>query len=659
MSSFRFGIPQRVAAGFAAVLVVMIGLVAVSINRVGSMERHLTEINEVNSVLQRYAINYRGSVHDRAIAIRDVVLLENVRSRAEQVRLIETLASDYATNHAAMSRMIGELGADPAQAAALADIDRIEARTNPLVAQIIQLRGTGDVERASTLLMGEASPLFSEWLAAINRFIDHQEALNQNVGGTLQAEVAVFSMITLGTLLFAGIVSVLVGWAVSRSVARPARRLSDAMISLAKGDLKAVVPDTDRNDEIGDMAKSVAVFKDALINQRRLEGAQKQQADLDRLRQTQLEKLIAEFRSQISLVMETMNGEVRSTDAASLKVRSATAEATANADASNVATDEASSAVASVSAAVEELVSSISEIARQTETANKVAREAVRVGKIAEATVKELETAADHIGQVVGLINDIAEQTNLLALNATIEAARAGEAGKGFAVVASEVKSLAQQTSKATGEISSQIEAVQDRTSGTVKSLRDIMEAVARVEEFSGAIATAVEEQTAVTNEIASSAQVAAIGTTKAAQTTRNVRSNISETSQQATDLKTASGNLTKASSALQDTIDAFLSNVSADAENRRREMRMPHQEVVVTCAKGDVRKSTTADISRTGVQILGLKDLGLGAPVRIDFSDDISATGVVVRHSETGVGIEFDKVLSRLPNGYEDAIAA
>ena len=170
----------------------------------------------------------------------------------------------------------------------------------------------------------------------------------------------------------------------------------------------------------------------------------------------------------------------------------------------------ARSNVESVAAAAEELSYSIKEIAQRAQDASRIAGEAVDYARKSNYVINGLHEASVKIGDVINLINDIASQTNLLALNATIEAARAGEAGRGFSVVASEVKGLADQTSKATEEISMQIEMIQASTLETVESIQSIGSVIDRISEISTAIATAVEEQTAATSEISRNIQLAA-----------------------------------------------------------------------------------------------------------------------------------------------------
>jgi methyl-accepting chemotaxis protein len=213
----------------------------------------------------------------------------------------------------------------------------------------------------------------------------------------------------------------------------------------------------------------------------------------ERLRRSELQKLIDADLGQITEAVASTSERVTSAAGASTQT---------------------SSNMQAVASGAEELAASVGEISRQAADALRISMQAVQQANETSAIVSGLAVAAQKIGDVVKLINNIAEQTNLLALNATIEAARAGEAGRGFAVVASEVKSLATQTAKATDEISAQIAEVQGTTGSAVSVIEAITQTISRINEISSAIAASVEEQAAVTQSISANMQVAAKGVT-------------------------------------------------------------------------------------------------------------------------------------------------
>ena len=260
MLKFRFGIAARLGLGFGFVLVLMLTLTWLSVVQVNTLNANLSQINEVNSVKQRFAINYRGSVHDRAIAIRDVTMLSG-RERADAVALIEKLAADYARNEVAMADMIaGPAGASDEERRILADIAGIQARANPLVAEIIALQNAGDTATALDRL-ARVRPLFGAWLGAINTFIDHHEAVNQSIGAQVDEAAGSFQTLALGALGIAVLLALVAAALVGRSIAVPLDRLSRVMQGMAEGDYEAAVPYVSRRDEVGDMAATVEVFR--------------------------------------------------------------------------------------------------------------------------------------------------------------------------------------------------------------------------------------------------------------------------------------------------------------------------------------------------------------------------------------------------------------
>ena len=348
-----------------------------------------------------------------------------------------------------------------------------------------------------------------------------------------------------------------------RSVTRPLDAMRQAMVALGNGDLDAPV-DSTRNDEIGDMAKAILVFRQQERERRALQRESEAAEATKQVRESRIETLIAEFRRRSGDMLGTVGEEMR-TMAGTAKALTGTAEATAHrADGAAHASQEASDNVLTVSAAGEELMQSIDEIARQVSRTTDVVGKAAQVSRTTNRTVAELEAAAGKIGAVVGLIRDIAEQTNLLALNATIEAARAGEMGKGFAVVAAEVKSLANQTSKATEDISAQIGAIQVTTGEAVTAIGEIAHIMEEVDSYTSAIAAAVEEQGASTAEITRNVSRAADGTRVVADNIAGVNEAVGETSRAAAQVADATGRVVHTADDLRTMVDRFLADVAA-----------------------------------------------------------------------------------------------
>ncbi|WP_193334805.1 methyl-accepting chemotaxis protein [Devosia beringensis] len=258
----KLGIAGRLSVGFGFVLLMMIALTWNSVSQVNFMNGNLVQVNEVNSVKQRYAINFRGSVHDRAIAVRDVILAGSPDQVATALTLIGKLAGDYAVSELAMTQMLaGPSGATDTEKTIIAEIADIQARTNPLVSQIIDLRNQGDLAQASSVLNAQAAPLFRDWLGAINKYIDYQTGLNDEIGGQVNASASGFQLTALMSLALVLVLSIAAAVLVSRSVTVPVRKLSRTMRVLADGDYTNEVPYVGRPDELGVMAGTVEVFR--------------------------------------------------------------------------------------------------------------------------------------------------------------------------------------------------------------------------------------------------------------------------------------------------------------------------------------------------------------------------------------------------------------
>ncbi len=366
----------------------------------------------------------------------------------------------------------------------------------------------------------------------------------------------------IGLIVLAAVIGA--AMAIARSITIPIRQLRDSMTGLADRRLDTEVPSLPVRTEIGAMAQAVEIFKQNAIEQAKLQSEQAKANEGRERRATALERLIGEFQGTVTAVISAVSSAATQLQANAESMSGVAEQTNRRSTAVAAAADQATANVHTVAAAAEELNSSTGEISRQVTQSARIAADAVEEASHTNGTVEGLAAAAQKIGQVVELINSIAGQTNLLALNATIEAARAGEAGKGFAVVASEVKNLAQQTAKATEEIAAQVSEMQTATGSTVKAIQGIGGTIGQLSNIAAAIASAVEMQTAATQEIARNVQQAAGGTAEVGRNIGDVIEAASQTEHGAADVRDASTELSRQSERLREEIDRFIAKVRA-----------------------------------------------------------------------------------------------
>ncbi|HUH85605.1 MAG TPA: HAMP domain-containing methyl-accepting chemotaxis protein [Stellaceae bacterium] len=366
------------------------------------------------------------------------------------------------------------------------------------------------------------------------------------------------------TAIVAFVLGLVVAFVIGRGIAAPIRGMTAAMGRLAGGDKLVVIPGVSYRDEIGEMARSVEVFKDAMTRAEQLAAEQQAEQAKKERRHQAIEAHIAEFDQSVAGILQGVSSAATALQSTAQSM-SATAEQTSRqSTVVAAASEQASANVHSVATAADALSSSIAEITRQVGESTRITTQAVEETRRTNSQIKSLAEAAQKIGEVVALINDIASQTNLLALNATIEAARAGEAGKGFAVVASEVKSLATQTAKATEEISAKVGEMQSATSESVDVVKGIAETITRINEIATTIVSAVEEQGAATKEIARNVQQASAGTREVSSNIAGVTKAADDTGAASVQVLSASGELAHQAATLRERVDGFLAKIRA-----------------------------------------------------------------------------------------------
>jgi methyl-accepting chemotaxis protein len=480
-------------------------------------------------------------------------LAETVESRKAYESIMATVLKDMPERKAIIERTI-------------ANFQKAFGACDPGIKYAASTNTADENLKAATRLKAECVPPMELAIHEHAKMGDDLIAGSAKISDNLTEEAdSAIRMLWIASVvgLLLGLVSAM--WIGIKGLARPIAELKTVMEAFARNELKADVPGVERRDELGEMARTVEVFKKNGLEVQRM-TADQQAAELRTAQQRKADmiRLANDFEGAVGEIIETVSS-------ASSRLESAAGTLTSTAERSQelttmvaAASEEATTNVQSVASATEELSSSVNEISRQVQESARMASEAVSQARNTTDRVSALSKAAARIGDVVELINTIAGQTNLLALNATIEAARAGEAGRGFAVVASEVKALAEQTAKATGEIGQQISGIQSATLDSVTAIREISGTIERLSEISSTIAAAVEEQGAATQEISRNVQQAAQGTHQVSSNITDVQRGASETGSASSQVLSAAQSLSGDSNRLKLEVGKFLNTVRA-----------------------------------------------------------------------------------------------
>ncbi len=391
-----------------------------------------------------------------------------------------------------------------------------------------------------------------DWIIGTGIYIDDVDAV-------FRAKALALSIVVIASTIIASVFGTLV----IRDIVRPLKGLIRDMKALADGNLEVEIEGIAREDEIGAMAQALDVFKDNAVERRRLQEEQKAaEARAAEARRADMMRIADTFEQDVGNVVTQVGDAAKAMQTAAGDLDSAAQEADHLVESAAVASGTVSENVQMVAAAAEELSTSIGEISAQVARSTGITAKAVKEAERGTKMVHSLSGSAERIGEVVTLINDIAEQTNLLALNATIEAARAGEAGKGFAVVASEVKNLANQTAKATEEIDQLVKGIQGETRSTVDSIEGISGTIREISEITTTIASAIEEQGTATQEISGSIQKVSAGTAAMNDDVSGVREAAGRTQTAAGVVGQTTDRLGRNADVLGDKVTQFLATV-------------------------------------------------------------------------------------------------
>jgi methyl-accepting chemotaxis protein len=373
---------------------------------------------------------------------------------------------------------------------------------------------------------------------------------------------------TRWTIVWLGLAFAMIGFGCSRliggSITLPLEGLANAMNRLAGGDVSARIPATDAGHEIGAMARTVIVFRDNMVERERLSGVESETNAAREHRAETIAAMIGKFRPSVEGALARLRDSALRLEQASSGMNQAADAVTNEAQSAETRVGAASVNVTTVASSIEELAASISEIAMQATKSTEVAGRAVTESKRTVNTMSELGSAANRIGEVIGLIQAIAGQTNLLALNATIEAARAGEAGRGFAVVASEVKSLAAQTARATEDIAAQIGSIQSATADAAQAIEQVSSIIDDMSAIAVTVAATVEEQNNAVASISEGVNRASLEARNGAEAMSRVAGASAGARSTAVDVKALADALSAEAETLQGEVRRFLADVQA-----------------------------------------------------------------------------------------------
>ena len=527
----------------------------------------LNDLQNSNEQLQRNAQIVQRHMHGDMMhdAIRGDLLAARIAKAAQDTAGSEEARKEFAEHSAAFKQDIDANLLEEMPAAIKADMDTVNAALKTYIA-------AGESALAALGSDGDPARDIATFQEKFTFLEDANEAVSKGLlawtdeiklGSAEQAHSAKLWIVAFACLAL--LFSIAAPVYATAGIFVPLRRMQRTMREIVSGRADIPVPYTDRKDEMGDVAKSVDVFRANIIQIREMTALQVQQQETAQQEKRQLLGNLAQsFEQRVQSIIDNVGsvaGELLET-AQSMNGVTNTTHARAASAASE--SREAAQAAQSIAASVEQMSSAAQEIAVQISQSTSLVKQTVEQVSGAEIASAQLRSSNAEIGTIVQVIQEITGQINLLALNATIESARAGEAGKGFAVVAAEVKNLASQTSKATEQISDQIARVQQVSQDVVAVFSTIKSSIEKVDQYSAMVAAAAEQQTATTNEISSNMTASVRGASRVTEDIGKVMEASDEANVSASSVLGSAKLLSEQSSNLRNEVARFLEEVKA-----------------------------------------------------------------------------------------------
>lgn len=490
---------------------------------------------------------------------------------------------------------------------------------------------------------------YAEHRAEVNRVVDLAGAWNlsteRTAGDWIPLAMGVLGALAVAVVALVGAAAVLA----ERAVVRPLGRAADAMRQLAAGRSDMALPALGGSAEMAEFAAAMAVFA-ANARERAvlLTEVQQGREEAERSR-AQLEQLAVGFLQDADMMKTVLDREAHVVRACAKAFETTVADTEAQAGRGLESSTAAAGSVRAVAAAAGQLSASTRLVARQTVEARRITEGAAERARSAEREVQALSGVAGQIRSLLAAISGIADQTNLLSLNATIEASRAGEAGRGFAVVAAEVKALATETARATGEVDRLLQEINGCTGAVESSIGRIVGEVAAISALTGEIAAAVAEQERATAEIAGGAEQASASTEGARDTSGRLASILRATRGEVDRVGGASRSLFTALAEFTAGTDRFLGSISSDMKERRRHIRHEIDEPAEVIVAGRRSATTVRDLSLSGAAVAMVPGVARGAAVTLAIGGR-EIPGECLWVSGSHFGLRFRQVLEEFP---------